>query len=293
MKKIAVVGSINTDFVFSSKHLPKPSETIKGDSFNIYFGGKGANVSVAASRLGKTVKIFGAVGDDIHSNENVKNLQSQNVDTNGLTVLKGEMGGSACITMGDDTNSIVVVPGANGKYDTTCLKKDIKDIVDCDVVATQIEIPFKTVEILIDEVYKANKIMVFNPSPIRELKQELLDKCSYIIVNEVEIKQLPGFKTEEQMLKQYNGRLILTKGSEGAFYYYNGKVENKPSIKAKVINTTGAGDTFLGAFSVAILENKTLPEAVEFANLCAGIKVSKQGTQTGMPTIEDVNNYKK
>ena len=291
MEKIAVVGSINTDFVFSSKHLPKPSETIKGDSFNIYFGGKGANVSVAASRLGKDVKIFGAVGDDLHSNENVKNLQKQKVDTKNLTVIKGEMGGSACITMGDDTNSIIVVPGANGKYDLGHLKKDIKEILDCDAVATQLEIPFETVEALIDEVYKANKIMVFNPSPIRELKQDLLDKCSYIIVNEVEIKQLPGFESEEQMLKKYNGKLILTKGSEGAFYYSDRKVLHNPTIKTKVVNTTGAGDTFLAAFSVAIVEGKSLGDAVEFANLCAGIKVSKEGTQTGMPTREEVENF--
>ena len=291
MEKIAVVGSINTDFVFSSRHLPKPSETIKGESFNIYFGGKGANVSVAASRLGKDVKIFGAVGDDIHSKENVKNLQTQKVDTTSLTVLSGEMGGSACITMGDETNSIIVVPGANGKYDLNCLKKDIKEIVDCDVVATQLEIPFETVETLIDEVYKAKKTMVFNPSPIRDLKQDLLDKCSYIIVNEVEIKQLPGFESEEQMLEKYNGKLILTKGKDGAFYYCDGKVNNQPTIKTKVVNTTGAGDTFLGAFSVAVLEGKSLKEAIEFANLCAGIKVSKEGTQTGMPTREEVNNF--
>ena len=292
MEKIAVVGSINTDFVFTSKHLPKPSETIKGDSFDIYFGGKGANVSVAVSRLGKQVQIFGAVGDDLHSEENVKNLKSQKVNTDSLTILKGEKGGSACITMGDNTNSIIVVPGANGKYDTNCLKKDLDKIVACDVVATQIEIPFETVEVLIDEVYKAKKIMVFNPSPIRELSQELLDKCSYIIANEVEIRQLPNFKSEEQMLKEYNGRLILTKGGDGAFYYYNGKVENQPSIATKVVNTTGAGDTFLGAFSVAISENKNLPDAIKFANLCAGIKVSKPGTQTGMPTLDEVKKYK-
>ena len=206
--------------------------------------------------------------------------------------MKGEKGGSACITMGDNTNSIIVVGGANGKYDLNCLKRDIDKIVDCDVIATQIEIPFETVECLINEVYKAKKVMVFNPSPIRELSQDLLDKCSYIIVNEVEIKQLPNFKTEEQMLKEYNGRLILTKGGDGAFYYYNGKVENQPSIATKVVNTTGAGDTFLGAFSVAISENKTLPEAIAFANLCAGLKVSKEGTQTGMPTREEVENFK-
>ncbi len=292
MKKIAVVGSINTDFVFTAKNLPKPSETIKGESFETFFGGKGANVSVATSRLKEKVSLFGAVGEDVHSKQNLQNLKEQGVDVSNVEILPNEIGGSACITVGDDTNSIIVVPGANGKYGKKNIEKVIDKICDCDVVATQLETDFEGVEYLINEVNKHGKILVFNPSPIRELSQELLNKCSYIIVNEVEIKQLPNFKSEEQLLKDYNGRLVLTKGGDGAFYYYNGKVLNSPSVATKVVNTTGAGDTFLASFSVAILNGKTLPKAIDFANLCAGLKVGKPGTQTGMPTREEVENFK-
>lgn len=291
MKKIAVVGSINTDFVFTAKHLPKPSETIKGESFETYFGGKGANVSVAIARLSEKVELFGAVGCDIHSKQNLENLSKQKVNIDNIEVLKDEIGGSACITVGDKTNSIIVVPGANGKYSKTNIKKVIGKITDCDVVATQLETDFEGVEYLIDQANKKKKILVFNPSPIRKLSKNLLNKCSYIIVNEVEIKQLPGYKNDEQMLKSFNGKLILTKGGEGVFYWADGKVNAVPSIKTKVVNTTGAGDTFLGSFSVAILNGKTLRESIEFANVCAGIKVSKPGTQTGMPTLKEIQNY--
>ena len=291
MKKIAVVGSINTDFVFTAKHLPKPSETIKGETFETYFGGKGANVSVAVSRLLEKVELFGAVGDDIHSKQNIQNLAEQKVNTENVEVFKNEIGGSACITVGDKTNSIMVVPGANGKYTKANIKKVISKITDCDVVATQLETDFAGVEYLIGQVYKKKKILVFNPSPIRKLSKKLLNMCSYIIVNEVEIKQLPGYKNDEQMLKSFNGRLILTKGGEGVFYYADGKVCSVPSIKTKVVNTTGAGDTFLAAFSVAILNDKNIKEAIEFANVCAVIKVGKPGTQTGMPTLKEVQNY--
>ncbi len=293
MNKIGVVGSINTDFVFRSKNLPLPSETISGESFSINFGGKGANEAVALSRLGVNSVLFGAVGDDIFSSENLKNLKKEKVHTSHIKVCKGITGGAAGINVGSGTNSIVVVPGANHKIDETYLKSIEAELLTCDVIGTQLEIPFKTVEALIKFTKKNNKTLVFNPSPMIPLSQKLLDSCSYIVVNEIEIKQLPGYETDSQLLKRYNGRLILTRGSEGAYFWDTklSRVQNIPALKIKTLDTTGAGDTFLAAFMLGLAKKKPLAEALTFANTCAGIKVSKCGAQTGMPTIKEVESF--
>lgn len=292
MVKVNVVGSINTDFVFTSLNLPKPSETIMGKEFNINYGGKGANASVAASRLGAKVKLFGAIGDDIFSKENLKNLKSQKVDVSGVIVCSGTVGGAAGINVGSGTNSITVVSGANLCCDKAFIETNLQNILSANVVATQLETNLQGVKYLIDECYKNKTTLVFNPSPIIPLSETLLKKCGYIIVNEVEITMLPNYESNEQLLSHYNGKLILTTGSSGVYYYDNG-VKHINSLKVKAVNTTGAGDTFLAAFCVAIGSGKNVGEACSYANVCAGLKVTKQGTQTGMPTKTEVDKYLK
>lgn len=293
MKKIAIIGSINTDFVFRCKNLPKPSETIMGESFEINFGGKGANEAVASARLGAKPTLFGMIGDDIYSKENLKNLKKEKVNTSCIEVTKNISGGSAGIMHGNGTNSIIVVSGANQKVDKKYLKRHEKEILQNDIFCLQLEIPFESVKYAIETLNKNNKTIIFNPSPIIPLDKKLLDKCSYIIVNEIEIQSLPLYTNIDETLKAYNGKLILTYGKDGVYYYDGKKVVHKPALKIKkVVDTTGAGDTFLASFAVALASNKTLEQAIEFANICAGIKTTKKGTQTGMPKINEINNLK-
>lgn len=293
MTKIGVVGSINTDFVFKSKKLPLPSETILGDSFDINFGGKGANEAVAIARLGGNSCLFGAIGQDIFSKENLKNLKKEKVCVKNVKICENISGGAAGITVGSDTNSIVVIPGANQEVTTDYLKTVEKELLECDIIGTQLEIPLKSAEYLIKLAKKSHKTLVFNPSPIVPLPQKLLDDCSYIIVNEVEIKELPGYQNDAQLLQRYNGKLILTRGKEGAFFWDTSSqsVKNIPSLKVKAVDTTGAGDTFLASFMYALSKNNPLAESLMFANTCAGLKVTKNGAQTGMPTIKEVRAY--
>lgn len=294
MKKIAIIGSINTDFCFRCDTLPKPSETINGNNFEIKFGGKGANEAVAGSRLGGDVTLFGKVGDDIFSKDNYKNLKKEKLNTSFLEVAEGVSGGAAGIMIGSNTNSIVVVAGANGKVDIPYIEKHKKEILDCDIFCLQLEIPLETVSYLINMLSKAKKTIIFNPSPIIPLEAKILKKCSYIIVNEVEIEKLPNFKSREQLLKDYKGKLILTCGGDGVFYYSKRKVTHLPSIKVSdIVDTTGAGDTFLAATAVALSENKKIEDAIFFANVCAGLKITKMGAQTGMPHRKEVESYLK
>lgn len=292
MKKIAIIGSINTDFVFRSQTLPKPSETIMGESFEVNFGGKGANEAVASARLGANTTLFGMVGNDLYSKENLKNLKREKVNISNVEVVKDVSGGSAGIIHGDGTNSIIVIGGANQKVDKKYLEKHNKSLLKNDIFCMQLETPFDTVKYAIDTLSQNNKTIIFNPSPIIPLDKELLDKCSYVIVNEVEIQHLPLYTNIEQTLQAYNGKLILTYGKDGAYFFNGKKVVHKPALKIKkVIDTTGAGDTFLASFAVALANDKTLEQAIEFANLCAGIKTTKKGTQTGMPKISEVNSF--
>jgi len=292
MKKIAIIGSINTDFCFRCNELPKPSETINGNSFEIKFGGKGANEAVAGSRLGANITLFGKIGDDLFSKDNLKNLKKEKLNTSYIEVAEGTSGGAAGISIGSNTNSIIVVAGANGKVDIDYIERHKKEILENDIFCLQLEIPLETVKYLIEILSKAKKTIIFNPSPIIPLDQKLLKKCSYIIVNEVEIKQLPKYKTNEQILKDYKGKLILTCGENGVYYYSKRKVNHLPSMKVEnIVDTTGAGDTFLASIAVALSENKKLEEAIAFANICAGLKIKKAGAQTGMPFRKEVAQY--
>lgn len=293
MKKIAVIGSINTDFCFKCDRLPSPSETISGKDFEIKFGGKGANEAVAISRQGKSVALFGKVGGDLYSKDNLKNLKKENVDTSFIET-SSSCGGVAGIMIDNKTNSIIVVPGANGDVDIPYIEKHKKEILSYDIFCLQLEIPLETTKHLISLLSKAKKTIIFNPSPIIPLEEKLLKKCSYVVVNEIEIKQLPFFESIEQIMKAYKGRLILTCGGEGVYYYSKKKLCHIQSLDVEnIVDTTGAGDTFLGSFALKLSENSTMEEAISYANICAGLKISKMGAQTGMPKKSEIEKYLK
>lgn len=291
MKKIAVIGSINTDFVFRCKELPKPNETILGEAFEVNFGGKGANEAVASARLGADVTLFGKVGDDLYSAENLKHLKNEGVDVSYVETAKNTSGGSAGIMHGSGTNSIIVVGGANAKVDEDYINRHKQEVLSNDIFCLTLEIPQKTVEYLIDLLFNNGKTVIFNPSPITKLSRQLYNKCTYVIVNEVEVLDLPGYAGLQETLKLYDGKLIVTHGKDGVYLYQNGEVCHKPALKIKnVVDTTGAGDTFLSAFAVAVASEKSFSESIEFANVCAGVKTTKSGAQTGMPKLAEIEH---
>lgn len=291
MKKVGVLGSISTDFVAATNVLPKESETIVGKSFSTQFGGKGANKAVALSRLGKQVVMFGAVGDDEFSRRALANLKEERVDVKHVKKLRGEIGGIATIFSSQKTNMIVMVPGANNAVDEEYLQKIENEIKKCDCIVAELEVPQQAV-LFVSQICKKNNIkFILNPSPIMKFDKTLLDNADLIVVNETEIKHLPNFKSQKQALIDYAGRLVLTVGKRGAYVYEDGEIVHLPAVDTPVVDTTGAGDAFLGGLIDALLEGAKLKNAVEFANVCAGLKVSKLGAQTGMPTIKEVKTF--
>lgn len=291
--RIGVVGSINTDLVIKTDTLPKVGETVEGDSFLISFGGKGANEAVACARLGASVNLLSCVGDDLFSKNAIAHLQEEGVHITAVKQLKNMNGGIASITVSDKNNQIIVIPGANAKVDTKYIEKYSSRIKECSIVGGQFEVPIESL-LLTSRICKENGIkFVLNPSPIKEYPKELFDNATFVIVNEIEIKYVSGYNENNPMevLEKYPNKLILTKGKYGCYFCNGEKVINIPAISVDVVDTTGAGDTFLGAFMVGINKDMNIINAISFANICAGLKTTKLGAQIGMPKLIEVKKY--
>ena len=290
MGKIGVVGSINMDMTVKAERIPLKGETLKGWDLQYIPGGKGANQAVAMAKLGAEVEMFGCVGDDAAGDSLVKNLQDTGVETGHIKVVPGVPTGLAMITVGENDNTIIVVAGTNNHVDIEYVNEVKDSILECEIVLLQHEIPQETVEYVISLCADNGVKVVLNPGPARPVKQEILEKVTYLTPNEHEAVILFGKDISfEEMMKRYPEKLVITQGSRGvSTCLKNGEVILVPARKANVVDTTGAGDTLNGAFTVAVTEGKGIAEALAFANTAAGLSTEKFGAQGGMPTLEEV-----
>ncbi len=290
MGKIGVVGSINMDMTVKAERIPLKGETLKGWDLQYSPGGKGANQAVAMAKLGAEVEMFGCVGDDAAGESLVKNLQDTGVETGHIKVVPGVPTGLAMITVGENDNTIIVVAGTNNHVDIDYVNEVKDSILECEIVLLQHEIPQETVEYVISLCADNGVKVVLNPGPARPVKQEILEKVTYLTPNEHEAVILFGRDISfEEMMKRYPEKLVITQGSRGvSTCLKNGEVILVPARKANVVDTTGAGDTLNGAFTVAVTEGKGIAEALAFANTAAGLSTEKFGAQGGMPTLEEV-----
>ena len=247
-------------------------------------------ISVAMAKLGAQVEMFGCVGDDAAGSSLVKNLQETGVETKCIKTISGVPTGLAMITVGDNDNTIIVVAGTNDHVDIAYVN-EVKDaLLECEIVLLQHEIPQETIEYVVDLCAQNGVKVVLNPGPARPVKQEVLEKVTYLTPNEHEAVILFGTDlTFEEMMKKYPEKLVITQGSRGvSTCLKNGEVILVPARKADVVDTTGAGDTLNGAFTVAVTEGKAIRDALLFANTAAGLSTEKFGAQGGMPTYEEV-----
>lgn len=288
--KIAVVGSINMDMTVCVGRMPRKGETLLGDSLNYAPGGKGANQAVAMSRLGAEVWMFGCVGQDSNGNAVMKNLTEQGVHTEHVSVLEDVPTGLALITVGENDNMIIVVSGANSKMDMDYAKCICSELEGFDMIVLQHEIPLETVEYVIDYCSKKGISVMLNPAPAATVSEEIIDKVTYLTPNEHETRIIFGEKDSiDDLLRRYPEKLIVTRGSKGVSVgLQTGEVVQVPASKVQVMDTTGAGDTFNGAFCVRIANGDSIEDAIRFANVAAGLSTEKFGAQTGMPTEAEV-----
>jgi ribokinase len=301
-KKILVIGSINYDLVVFTPRHPAPGETIIGSRFQTFPGGKGANQAVAAARLGGDVQIIGNIGQDGFGEELLENLCINQVDT---TCIKrvNDSSGTALITVNaDGQNSIVVVPGANatlGKEDIEGLRDTIQSAA---VLVVQLEIPLEVVTQAIDIAYTAGLIILLNPAPAMSLPQETLQKVTYLIPNESELALLSGLPTDDLegcrraaqvLLSKGCNQIVLTRGDQGAFVFNQTGEIFVPSFKVPVVDTTAAGDAFIGGLAAALADGIDLQIALLRASAAGALAVTKAGAQTSLPDITELDDFLK
>jgi ribokinase len=276
------------DLVVIAPRRAHPGETIFGEKFLTIPGGKGANQAVAGARLGANVYMIGAVGNDSFGESLIQTLQKEGVHTEYIQVVSDASTGTAHITVAEGDNTIVVIPAANAKVSKKDLEPVRKLMEDASIVVLQLEIPLKTVQYVVDLCSELHTPVLLNPAPAQSLPKGMIEKVTYLTPNEHEIKLLFPDENIEEILRKYPKKLIVTEGAKGVRFHDGKKVVHVPAKKVKTVDTTGAGDTFNAALAVGLTKGCELKEAIEFANLAAGVSVTRLGAQSGMPTWEQL-----
>jgi|SRR5690625_4235391 len=289
MNKIAVIGSINIDYFIETNTFPKNGETIEAKNMQLMFGGKGANQAVAAGKLGGAVTFFGSVGDEKESASIIENFHTHGVDTTYIQKVSNVNTGSAFVFSSQLDNRIILIEGANHYTNKQYLEKHLDAILAHDIFLLQFEIPFEAIEYIIPILAEHKKTIIVDPAPAKHMSLDLIKKIHYLLPNEHEVELLFTEQVAlEQRLIELANKLIVTNGEKGVTYSDGSNVINIPSIATEVVDTTGAGDTFAGAFSVGIAEEQSIEESIMLGIKAASYSISKRGAQSGMPSRKDL-----
>ncbi|WP_434794558.1 Ribokinase [Terrisporobacter petrolearius] len=302
MKKICVIGSLNMDLVVNVDEMPKKGQTLIGENFKEVPGGKGANQAVAIAKLGGDVSMIGKVGNDGFGQTLINALKADNVKTDYIQI-ENCSSGVAMITVDKNAeNSIVVAPGANFRVLREDIDKCIDSIKQSDIVVVQLETPLDTIKYALQESKQLDKYTILNPAPAVKLEEDIIKNVDLLTPNETELEILSGVKIEHEediikaaqvMIQKGVKQLIVTLGSKGSLYIDKDNVKFKESYKVDAIDTTAAGDSYTGALSVALSQDKDIQEAMDFASKVGALCVMKEGAQTSLPTIQDVLNFRR
>lgn len=299
---ILVVGSINMDIVLGVQDIPAPGQTVLSHSKMTTPGGKGANQAVAASKLGADVVMLGCVGNDANGKQLIESLNNSGVNTDYVIRTNNADTSAAYICVSEvGENAIVVDSSANNLVTPEYLMAHAHLFKQADYCILQMEIPEDTVKKAIVLSHVNSTKVILNPSPLDHFDMSILDGVEYIIANKDEATMLIDMPTVPEIgadswvhFMRCHGirNLIITQGDKGAHHYLaSGNDAFYPSHAQHAIDTTGAGDTFLGAFTYAISNNYSIESAITFANAAAGITVTRKGAQNSFPTKEEVNLY--
>lgn len=296
MKKIVVIGSLNIDLVLRVEEFPKPGETINSLNYKEVPGGKGANQAAAASKLDAKVAMIGKVGADEHGEILLNTLDKYGVDTKHIK--KDGTTGKAFIHVNSEgENNIVLVSGANHKMTKEDIDTNLELIQESDLLILQMEIPIPVVEYALKIGKKLNKKIILNPAPAQKIDRNLLKNIHTLIPNESELEILTGLPVESKeqieeaaksLIALGVNQVIVTLGSKGSLLVDKNTTQYVPALKVDAVDTTAAGDSFVGAYSSKLIEGYTAYDAAVFATKVAAITVTREGAQSSLPTIEDI-----
>jgi ribokinase len=298
MSNVLVIGSLNADLVVKSPRFPQPGETISGDDLQIIPGGKGANQAVAAARQGVQTTMVGRVGSDSFGPFLVDNLKSNNVDTSYVLKTDSATGTAIIVVDANGQNSIVLSPGANGMV--TPADVDSASFSNSSLLLLQLEIPTPTVLRAAQRAREHGMQVILNPAPAKSFPAELLSNVDILIPNESELALLTGMPVTDvssaevaakEILKQGVKTVIVTLGSKGALLVTATQVKHVDTYKVNVVDTTAAGDAFIGGFASAMLDGKSLEDSVRYGCACGALATTKFGAQPSLPTKEEVETF--
>ena len=304
MTEILVIGSLNADLVVRVLRFPQPGETISGGDLQIIPGGKGANQAVAAARQGASVAMLGRVGNDSFGPFLLDSLKSNQVDITNVHTDESATGTAVIIVDANGQNSIVLSAGANGKVSPA----DVDHASSLaqppagspSLILLQLEIPIPTVLHATQYAKQHGIRVILNPAPAQPLPDELISLTDFIIPNETELSLLTGLEVKDvpsaeqaakALLKRGAKNVIVTLGEKGALLISNTQVKQVDAYKVNVVDTTAAGDAFIGGFASALLRGIEIEEAVKYANACGALAATKFGAQPSLPTNEEVEKF--
>ena len=299
--RVCVVGSCNVDLTFRTARLPKAGETLAGDSVQIAFGGKGANQAVMAARLGAAVSVVGCVGSDTFGDQVIANLQNEGIDVRHVRRHGKEPTGVAAIVVDSAArNSILVVAGANGALTADDARAAGAAIQGADVLLCQLEVPAATTDEAL-RIAKAGGVRtVLNPAPAVQLPDTVLALADYCVLNETEAEIMTGLGTATDaaakkaaiaLRKRGTGTVLLTRGEHGVLIADAAGTKQVPSVRVEAVDPTGAGDAFIGAFAVFLVEGLALAEAVRRAAAVAALTVTRPGAQVSFPACAEAEAF--
>jgi ribokinase len=287
--RIAVVGSANVDLTTFAEQFPKPGETIFGQKFDLGFGGKGANQAVAAKLCGAEVFMVARVGDDLFGPATIKNFQNMGIDAQHVKQVNGVSSGVAPIFVDPSgQNRILVVKGANDRLKPADVDAAADVLKSADCIVLQFEIPLETVYYTIEFAHKNGVRCLLNPAPAQPIDLKAVANLDYFVPNESEAESITGLpvrtvddakKCAEKLLSGGVRRVIITLGANGALLAGKEGMEHVRAFSVKTVDSTGAGDAFIGSFATFLGEGLAERDAVQKANLYAGLSTTGVGTQ--------------
>jgi ribokinase len=301
-QQICNVGACFTDLIAYAPRMPGPGETLVGTKFATGFGGKGANQAVQAARLGAKVMMVSKLGDDTFGNDTLANFKEQGVDATWVTRVAGMSSGVAPITVNEQTgqNAIIIVPGALDHLTGADVEAAREGIRHCGLLMVQLEAPMEATIAALRIAREEGLMTLLNTAPAKTLPEEIWPLCDIVCPNEPELQTLTGMPTGDddevtaaarELIKRGAKTVLVTLGSRGCALF-EGDAAGKfvATTKVKPVDTTGAGDSFLGALAAKIVIGQSLEEAMPFANKVASVSVTREGTQKSFPSASDLND---
>lgn len=286
---VAVFGSLNQDLVTTSQRQPHAGETITGTGFELVAGGKGLNQAIAAARAGARTIMLGSVGDDTFGAELISLLKQNKIRTDGVRQITDCPTGTAQITvLSGGENTIIVAPGANGRQGPPdSLQEQAIESANC--LLLQLEVPMESTLRAAQIASVAGTKVIFNPAPMQDLPSDLTSRVDVLVVNEVEAHALTGAKDLQAMIRKLGEMApaaVLTLGSRGCLWVSGDTIGEQSAPRVSAVDTTGAGDTFVGYLGAQLSSGQALKDAVSVAVRAASLSVQATGASPSIPTME-------